>query len=191
MKKILVIAFVVVLALACTVSAFAAGSLNANEKKVISALERTVKIGDASFKLPASYVNQAKNYFLGSDVDLTADEADAIIGYIDDAIAALKAEKPKTTAAELDLADLSASCKAKLLEAGQNACEEIGLELEYDAVANEVTIKDDAGKTVFNDEPIIKKTGADVSVPAIAIAVVLLTVLSAGAIVVTKKSQLF
>ncbi len=191
MKKILVIAFVVVLALACSVSAFAAGSLNANEKKVIAALEQTVKIGDASFKLPASYINQAKNYFLSSDVDLTAEEADAIIGHINDAIAALKAEKPKAAGKELDLSDLSDATKRKLLEAGQKACEVIGLELDYDAVNNVVTIKDANGRVVFSDEAIIKKTGADVSVPAIAIAVVLLTVLSAGAIVVTKKSQLF
>lgn len=191
MKKILVIAFVVVLALACTVSAYAAGSLNSDEKRVIAALEQTVKVGDATFKLPASYINQAKNYLLGADVDLTKAQADAIIGYINDGIAAIKADKTKVSGSELDLHDLAKETRAKLLEAGINACEEIGLELDYDAVDNVVVIKDEAGRTVFDDEAIIKKTGADVSVPAIAIAVVLLTVLSAGAIVVTKKSQLF
>ena len=190
MKKILVIAFVVVLALACTVTAFAAGSLDANEKKIIEALEQTVKVGDNTFKIPASYINQAKNYFLRSNVGISDDEAKAILGSIDKAIAVLKAEKPSVSGKELDLHDLSADAREDILTYATAAAAVANLQLTYNAVENIVVIEDAAG-VVFNDEPVIKTTGADVSVPAIAIAVVLLTVLSAGAIVVTKKSQLF
>ena len=190
MKKIIVIAFVAVLALVCTVSAFAAGSLNANEKKIIAAVEQTIKVGDASYKVPAAYVNQAKNYFLSADVDVTEDEATAVISQINKGIDAIKAESA-AAAAELDLSDFSRATKEKLLEYGQAACAVLNINLTYDSAENIVEIKEVDGTVVFSDEPIIKKTGSDVSVPAVAIVVVLLTVLSAGAVVVTKKSELF
>ena len=191
MKRIIAIAFVVVLALTCTLSIFAAGALNADEKRIMSALQQTVTVGNQTFGATSAQINQAKNYFLRSDVDITKEQADKAIDFINKIIAAFKAAKPSSEDATFSMADLPRETKAAILEYGQEAAAAVGLVLTYDAADHTVLIVDNAGTTVFENDPVVKATGSDVSVGAIAVVVVLLTVLSAGAVVITKKAKLF
>lgn len=189
MKKVLAIVFVAILALTCVISVAAAGSINANEQKVLDALGKTAKVSGATFKIPSQYINQAKNYFL--TVDLTKEEADTIIAKINAAIAAIEKAKVSVSGSELDLHDLDRETRATIFANATEACEAIGLRLVYDGTDNAVVITNEAGEAVFEDEAVIKKTGSEVNVTVAALIVVVLTVVAAAGVVVTKKAQLF
>ena len=78
-KKIIAVGVSSVMLLAMSVSAFAAGTIDANEQAVLDQLNAK--------KVPAEYITQAKNYFEKDDVSVSADEAKAIIDNIDEAAA--------------------------------------------------------------------------------------------------------
>ena len=76
-----VIAGVVAVSAFCTVSA---AGLNSAENRIMDELNTTVSLNGTATKLPAQYVNQAENYFLQDDVDITDAQADQIIAAIKD-----------------------------------------------------------------------------------------------------------
>lgn len=189
MKKLIAVFFVVAIALTCVLSVAAAGSINSNEQAVLNELGKSVTVNGGTYKISSNYINAAKNYFL--TIDMTKSESEAVISYIKEAFDVIKNSGYKATETELNLVDLELDDKQALLAAGIEAAEAIGLTLEYDATSEKVVITDEDDQVIFEDDPVIKKTGADVSVPVVAVIVVVLTVVAAGAVVVTKKVRQF
>ncbi len=190
MKKL----FALLVALVVLVSVFtmgvgAAGAINANEQKVIDKLTTSVKLGTTDFKIPDEYVQQAKNYFL--TIDMTEDEANRVIAYINDGITAMQA----TTApnATFSIGTMPQATKNAVLTAGQNAASVVNCTLSYNAAEDKVTItKNDGSNTViFNSAPIIKKTGFEFDATAAVVTSLALVAVLCGVAVVSKKVKLF
>lgn len=198
MKKFL--AMILAAVLLCSLlalTAFAAGTIGANEQKVLDVIgagsSMTLNGATVTFSIPDNYYNQAKAYFAGTEKDLTDAQRDEIIGYINDAIALAK----KATAAnpsvvsngKVDMTKFDGATKQAILADGQKACAVDNLSLTYDGKT--VTITGIANGTVyFNDAPIVKTTGADVSTASTMVVAALVVLMAAGAVVTAKKAQL-
>lgn len=174
-KKIFAVATAAVMTFAMSVSAFAAGSIDANEQKILDELNAK--------KVPAEYVTQAKNYFEKDDVTVTADQATAIIANIDDAAQIAKSAGIKTKA---DLDKASAATIDSIVAKASAAAKVINLTVSYDAKKGVATIKDTKGNVVATTNVGTKKTGAD-STSTIAV-VSFLGLAVAVLAVVTKKN---
>ena len=66
-----------VVAAGAVASVSAASDVNDNEQAILDELGTSVDLGGNETYLPDQYINQAENYFLEDDVDLTEDEADS------------------------------------------------------------------------------------------------------------------
>ena len=174
-KKIIAVSVSAVMMFAMSVSAFAAGTVDANEQAVLDALNAK--------KVPAEYVTQAKNYFEKDEVSVTAEQAKEIIANIDDAAAVAKAAGIKS---KDDLAKASTATIDSIIAKVQAAGKVLNLTVSYDAKSGVVTIKNSAGTVVATSNIGTKKTGAD-SMSTVAV-VSFLGLAVAALAVVTKKN---
>lgn len=175
-KKIIAASAAAVMTLAMTISAFAAGTVDANEQSVLNELNAK--------KVPAEYVSQAQNYFEKDDVSLTAEQAAVIIANIDDAAAIAKAAGIKT---KDDVAKASTETINSIVAKANAAAAVVNLKVSYNAQTGVVTIVTADGKsTVFTTNVGTKKTGADSMSTVAVISVLGLAVASLA--VVSKKN---
>ena len=189
MKKLLAIFFALLLiAVPCCIGVSAAGAINADEQKILDTLDQYIQLGTTKYHIPDEYIAQAKNHFL--TIDITKDQADEIIGYINEGTEILKHDA--TPNEEFHMEVLPSAHKEELLALGQAACEVVDLTLTYDVDDTHVVITDNSGNTpvdVFDSKPIIKTTGAEVS--AIVVTAAALAVVMVAAFVISKKVKLF
>lgn len=175
-KKLFAVGTTSALTLAMAVSAFAAGSINAEEQKILD--ELTAK------GVPASYVAQVKEALEADGTDVTADDAKAAIANID-AAKKLVDEKGIKTIDELK-ANKEAFDEVKKLVNASAELKSVDVTVSFDATTGKPSIvakSDDAKK---DDE--LKKLGADFSTTAAVVAGLGLSV--AGIAVVAKKKDL-
>lgn len=162
MKKLtaLLMIAILVLTMGAAVSA-------ATEADIISALQAA--------NVPAVYVSQAQSYLAANEV--TAAQADEIIGYINDAKA--------TAAGQTSLSKLTADQKNEILADVTAAAKVLDLKATYNGVDHTIGITDTTGKLVIavSSANAVKQTGYDYSLVLIG----LLTVLLAGVIAVSRK----
>ena len=177
MKKIISVVLVLVIVLACSVSAFAATNeqvMNALSKPVITEYWETRAI-------PAEYLNAAEKHL--DKANFTADELDTILGYINEGRYLLEKEYGEVYWSKLTTAEQN-----KMLDLAQKAAK---------AAKVELIIKD--GKITFRslltDEIVggtvskpIQNTGADVT--ALAVAASALVLAAVAGTVVAKKNGL-
>lgn len=198
MKKILAVLFSALLVFTMfAFSASAAGTLGANEQKVVDFLssKETYKVGgkDFTFKIPANYVNQAKAYFVSTADDITAAQADAIIAFVKEGEALVKstleAEASYLKGDVVEFVRFPKATRRTILEKGQKACEVVGLSLVFDG--EHVVITDANGAVKFDDAAIIKTTGASFNYTALVIVFSAFAVVLCGAFGVAKKVKLF
>lgn len=184
MKKICAILIALVLLIVpMTLSVSAAGDINANEQKVITAISEKVTIEGKTFKIPSEYITQASNYF--KTIDMTEAQATEILGYLKEGKEIIVAQKLTSTT---NLDTLSAATKQEILELGKKAAAAAGAVLTFDG--EKVVIKNAAGQEVFNAAAVVKQTGVEVDFTSIAIIAASVVALLAAAIVVAKKSGL-
>lgn len=174
-KKIFAVATAAVMTFAMSISAFAAGTIDANEQKILDELNAK--------KVPAEYVTQAKNYFEKDDVTVTADQATTIIANIDDAAQIAKTAGIKSAD---DLAKASTATIDAIVAKASAAAKVVDLTVSYDAKNGTATVKDTKGNVVATTNVGTKKTGAD-STSTIAV-VSFLGLAVAVLAVVTKKN---
>lgn len=144
MKKVSAILVALLLVATTAFTAFAAG-INADEQKVLDAVSGTLDVNGTEIAWPASYVNQAENYF--NTIDLTSDQADAIISEIDSAKAFLKAH---------DFTDFSKASEADrkdLFKFMKNSMAVVGGKATYDRTTGEVTLTDANGEVLMKVVP--------------------------------------
>lgn len=174
-KKIIAVSVSAVMMLAMSVSAFAAGTVDANEQAILNELNAK--------KVPAEYVTQAKNYFENDGVSVTEAQAKEIIADIDEAAAIAKAAGVTSPA---DLSKASAATIDKIVAKAQEAAKVLDLTVTYDAKSGVATVKDSAGKVVATTNIGTKTTGAD-SMSTVAV-ISFLGLAVAALAVVTKKN---
>jgi hypothetical protein len=181
MKKVMALVLALVLVFALVPMSVSARNLSDAEKALIAELEEHIKVKDGEFQLPDDVINQAENYLMKLDKELTATEITAIKAEVAKAQAAVKAENTG------DAAKWSAKTKDAILEYVDNASKAIGLKAEADATGA-IVIKDAAGKEVVKNDK-LEKTGFGAESMVI---VGLCTVaLLSACVFVSKKVDLF
>lgn len=186
MKKIITVSVLVMMIVSMlSVSAFAA-SLNEDEQRIYDAITEEITVAGKPVALADEWVNQAKNYMLRDDVDLTKAQADEILAYIDEAKAVAKTSKTVSngkfsTKVNNELFLLANECGALL----DISFSHPGL----DNARKIVAVDNKSGDVIYKAAKVIKDTGANVNVMPVAIAaVVIMTVI--GSAVLVKKFEL-
>lgn len=186
MKKFLAILFALALVAMLPLTAFAATGLNEHEKTVLSKLKETVDLGSkGEYKIPQEYINAAETYFKG-DCDMTEQEAEAIIALIDAGAKIVEEESAKVSGGTFNLTKMPKAAREEILALGQEACEEVDLDLVFDN--NKVVITDAKG-VVFKNSAVIKTTGQAITVDAtfVCVATVLCLALATGVMFIVSK----
>ena len=184
MKKLFAVLLVIaLLVVPMSLSASAAGTINSFEKAVLESLDENVKVDDTFFHVPQEYITQAENFL--KTIDMTEAQSKTILEKIDDCKEIITAGHIKNTS---DLKVLPQAEKQKLLDNGKAAAAAVNGEFIYDGENVKVTHN---GKTVFEDAPVVKVTGAEADYTAIVLSVAgVIAVLAAAAVVARKKGLL-
>lgn len=161
--------------------AFAAGSINADEQRIIDKLNETVEVCGKSVTTATPYMNQAKAYLVRDGIDVTAAQADEIIGYINECQALAK-----TSSVVKENGAFTKEINEKILALGTKAA--AVLDCKVITKGNVVYIYSPSGELIFEQTPAVKFTGMNTTALYVVIAVAVLAVL--GAVVVTKKRGL-
>lgn len=125
----------------------------ANTDAILDSLRAGITVNGQTVPIPASYVNQAENYFASHHI--TDDQAQYILEQVEAAKAAVR-ESGVTNLKKLDK-----STKNRILAAAQAAADEANLKLSVGSNKN-VKIVDSSGNVTFTGENVIKTTGAAV-----------------------------
>lgn len=132
--------------LSATVAASAAASvsaagINAAEQKILDELRTTATMNGIEKTLPATYINQAENYF--NTVDITDAEATEIINKIEDT------KKWLTETQATNFEDFTDAQEATFIQKCQDIAAVVELKMTYEKSTQTVTITDTESKTVF------------------------------------------
>ena len=173
-KKILAVSVSAIMMMAMTVSAFAAGTVNASEEAILAELKAK--------NVPAEYVTQARNYMEQDGVDFTDAQKATVITNIDEAAAIAKTANIKSVA---DLKNASTAVVDSLMAKATAAATAVNLKVSLDAKSGVVTVTDATGKVVATTNTGIKTTGADSSNAVAVMSLIGLAVVAM--VVVTKK----
>ena len=155
----------------------AAAGINTHEQKVLDALSQssTTNAG-TSLQLPAQYTNQASTYLRRDGVNLTATQANEIIGKINQAIALIAATDAT------GFRSIPTNVVEQVIKLAQEAADIVGLSLVYSTVTGAVTVQDTAGTTVLKGGQVVKQTGysletvlAGCSIAVLVLAIAVLT----------------
>lgn len=123
-----------VVAAGAVASVSAASDVNDNEQAILDELETSVDLGGNETFIPDQYYNQAENYFLEDDVDLTEDEADEVI----EKIGAVK--DYLENAGVSSFGELSDDQIDELVALANDAAGVVGLTLSYDKSGKTVDV---------------------------------------------------
>lgn len=193
MKRFLVLLFVCALIAAMSLTAFAATGINKYEQIVLNKLQGGVIVtGEGkTYSIPQAYINSARNYFLG-DYDMTEDEMNRVLSYIKAGEGAVQGEA-NVADKEFSLSDVSDATKSEVVKMGQEACEEVGLKLNYSPSSNKIVITSKDGNRVFESSSAIKATGEDFTLNAGSVCTAIVVVMVLGCAVmfgISKKNGL-
>lgn len=177
-KKIFGLVVAAVLCLSTSITAFAAGLTN-DEQAILDKLKAGVKVDGKVVEVPASYLNQAENALMKTNV--TAAQADAVMSKIDQAQAIIKKDGI-TSVAELKKSDDA----KEILGLAQSAAKEVGYTVAYNAAKGVITVSDKSGNNVLTSKNVINQTGFDLSTTLLA-GGLMITLLAACALIARRK----
>ncbi len=180
-----------VIAIASSVTAFAAG-INAAEQKILDELHTTVTMQGAQKSLPVRYINQTENYL--NTVEVTEEQANEIIARIE----LVKAYLTSTGAANYD--QMTDAQIDTFVSKCQYVVDVVNLKIAYDKSTRVVPIIDQNGKVIFTvqlgkktpiDPSPIKPTGFDFDIPGVTAAagIGVLLVSAAGVYLISTKKK--
>lgn len=196
--KVLSSALLAAAVVATATFAVSAAGINAAEQKILDELNTTVTLNGVEKSIPASYINQAENYF--NTVEITDEQATQVIAGIEDAKAYLE------SSGVAHIKDLSSDQLNTFTSKVNAALSPVGLTLQYTSSTGAVSIVDASGNVVFSttvsaitpssggstvtpDNP-IKTTGADFNIPGVvAVAGVGVLLVSAAGVYLFKASK--
>ncbi|MDF2486113.1 MAG: hypothetical protein K0R46_2281 [Herbinix sp.] len=135
--------------------AMAATGLSEAEQMILNKLEAGVEIDGEMSYLSVSYLNQAENELIKNEIDITVEQAGAIIKKIDEVLAVISGMSL------VDITNLQGSEAAfQLLTLIDEAAKEIDYEVSIDISDRSVNIRNPEGDTVFVASNGINQTGA-------------------------------
>lgn len=176
-------------------AAFAAG-INSAEQSILDELNTSVTMQGVEKKIPASYINQAENYF--NTIEVTDEQAAQIVAGIEDA------KKYLESTGAANFKSLTSDQVDTFVAKCQSAVSVIGLNLSFEKSTGAITLVDSDNNTVFTakvasfsdsgsgsgkDNP-IKTTGAFFNIPGIVtVAGVGILLVSGAGVYLVKKSK--
>ncbi len=190
-KKFLAVSASAIMMLAMSVSAFAAGTISADEQKILDELKAK--------NVPTEYVAQAEKYLTTDGVDVTAAQATEIIADIDSAAAEVEKAGIKTIA---DLKKNSTVLNSVASKA-EAAAKVVNVTLTVNTTTGAVKAVDASGKVIFEKTPststttsgtstastgTLKRTGAD-SMSTVAVVSVLGLAVATLAVATKKNAE--
>ena len=135
MKKLATITLLVVMLVA-----FLAGTVNAaTESELLEYLSKDFTVGGETVSISESDKVKIERYL--NENEVTEEQADYVISKVDEAVAVLQ------SAGETDLTKLSREDKDSLISIANDAADELGLSLSYDASSKTLSVYKD-GKLV-------------------------------------------
>ena len=135
MKKLATITLLVVMLVA-----FLAGTVNAaTESELLEYLSKDFTVGGETVSISESDKVKIERYL--NENEVTEEQADYVISKVDEAVAILQ------SAGETDLTKLSREDKDSLISIANDAADELGLSLSYDASSKTLSVYKD-GKLV-------------------------------------------
>ncbi len=197
MKKIIAViaCLALVFALCTTVSAEA--GINQYEKEVLDLIKelKTPDKNGAKFDIPDEFPIAAENYF--NTIDMTEQQKNTIVGYINSS-AELAREELKSSVSDDNnyyLKNLKGDSKKKILQNAKDAALAVDCKLVYNPSTNKVTItKNGTSEVLIDNAAIVKVTGEDFPITAVAVASGVAVLVIGGAFVlfvISKKKGLF
>lgn len=178
-KRIAAIIMSVLMISAIAFTASAASGINDDEQRLIDAYKNASANG---FTFNDSTMNQIEIYFMRDGVDITAEQADGVISYLNEAVSYFGS----TGATSLQA--LSTEQKQHLFQIIKDGAAVVGLTVSYDAANKLFCVYTADGELVYSDAAVIKTTGADYTPAVVTFAVVLM--LACAAVVTAKKKGL-
>lgn len=178
-KRIAAIIMSILMISAVAFSASAASGINTDEQRLIDAYKNAKANG---YYFDEYTINQIEIYFMRDGVDITADQADQVIAYLNEAVSYF------ANTGATSLQSLSTEQKQHLLEIVRNGAAVVGLTVSYDAASKMFQVYTADGELVYSSAVVIKTTGADYTPAIITFAVVLM--LACAAVVAAKKKGL-
>lgn len=127
-----------------------------NTDAIVSALRSGITVKGQTVKIPASYINQAENFFASHKI--TDRQARYILAEVNGAKAAIQ------KAGVTDLKKMDQATKNRVLASAQAAANDIDLKLTIGPNKN-VQIADSEGAVAFTSDNVIKTTGPAWSLP--------------------------
>ena len=183
---------VVVFAMIFSVIASALSGINSDEQRVLDFINahKQVKVGRATYELKEEYINHARNVLNRDPVDLTKDQADALIAQMEELL-------KMCAAYDVDSAKALSSTQRESIRKEMQDCadvvnnNEVKLVVELNAAQDTLTIRDEATTTRFNtvvniQQDAIQTTGSDSNVWII-VSVSAVLALICGAYILNKK----
>ena len=146
-KKYFSCAAALVLAAACMLQPVHAAS---NADAILNALQEGITVKGQTVEIPASYVNQAENYFASHKISDA--QARYILAEINGAKAAIQG------AGVTNLKKMDKETKRKVLASAQAAANNLDLKMTVGSDKN-VQIADSSGAVTFTSDDVIKTTG--------------------------------
>lgn len=183
MKRIMTIAFAVIIACFSSIAVFAAG-INSSEASVLSNMRTPANMKGNSVYVPASYINQAESYF--NTIDMTSDQASRINSIIGQARGFL------ASTGKASVKELSASERKTLMNYANAAANVLRLSAAAGSDGQNIKIITKSGKPVVDDSTkVIKPTGVESSFAIYVSTLIIVTLFfgaSAGIILSRKKN---
>lgn len=182
-KRLVAVATTTALTVAMAVSAFAAGSVSADEQKILDVLK------DNGIAEGSAYYNEAKKMLEDESINVSAADATTAIANIKE-VKKLVDEKGYTTIDQIK-ADTTVLNKVKEKVNATASLKSIDVKVNWDATSSKPSVATKDGKilnTAGNAKSEIKATGVDFSTTAAVVAGLGLSV--AGIAVIAKKKDL-
>lgn len=131
MKRLATVTLLIVMAVA-----FLAGTVNAaTESELLEYLSQEFTVGGETVSISEADKVKIERYL--NENEVTAEQADAVIAKVDEAVAVLEA------AGETDITKLSQEDKNKLMGIANDAASVLGLSLSYDASTKTLSVYKD------------------------------------------------
>ena len=131
MKRLATVTLLIVMAVA-----FLAGTVNAaTESELLEYLSQEFTVGGETVSISEADKVKIERYL--NENEVTAEQADAVIAKVDEAVAVLEA------AGETDITKLSQEDKNKLMGIANDAASTLGLSLSYDASTKTLSVYKD------------------------------------------------
>jgi len=157
-RMILTILMTTWIVLMSSVQAFAITGLSAAESRIIEKIKVGAEINGVARTIPAAYLNQVENELIKNKVDITDEQAEIILGKIEEAQDILKTLSIK------DLNDISSTeAVLRLLTLIDEAASAAKYKVSINLAKMSVNVINPEGEMIFFASNTINQTGSDLS----------------------------